>query len=110
MKKIQKTPFALAMSASLLPFAAQADANPFSLSDLSSGYMQTAETEKAGDAKMKDGACGEGKCGGKMMDKATDTKAIEAVCAGKKDAPAPADKKPSGDKKMEGNCGANMKM
>ncbi|MDD2738353.1 MAG: hypothetical protein PHR94_05430 [Methylomonas lenta] len=113
MKKIQKTPFALAISASLLPFAAnavQTDSNPFSLSDLSSGYMQTAEAEKDGASKMKDGACGEGTCGGKMMDKTVDTKAVEAVCAGKKNAPAPATAKPSEDKKMEGNCGANMKM
>lgn len=102
MKKIQKTPFAIAMSASLLPFAANAletEANPFALSDMDSGYMQTAEAEKSGDSKMKDGACGEGKCGGAMMQKSTDTKAIEGKCAGNKPAPAsggdkPADKKP----------------
>lgn len=109
MKKNYKTPFAIAMSASLLPFAAnaaQTDGNPFALSDLSSGYMQTAEAEKDGASKMKDGACGEGKCGGDMQKKATDVKAIEGKCAGNKPAPAaPADD----SKKMEGNCGANMK-
>ncbi|QPK63654.1 hypothetical protein IVG45_01335 [Methylomonas sp. LL1] len=112
MKNIQKTPFAIAMSASLLPFAANAvqiDSNPFALSDLSSGYMQTAEAEKDGAAKMKDGACGEGKCGGAMKQKSTDTKAMEGKCAGNKSAPAPAGDKATGDKKMEGNCGANMK-
>lgn len=104
MKKIQKTPFALAMSASLLPFAAnavQTDSNPFALSDLSSGYMQTAEADKDGASKMKDGACGEGQCGGKMMDKSTDKKAIEAVCAGKKNEAAPSSDKTSDSKKTE---------
>ncbi|MBS4052641.1 MAG: hypothetical protein KGZ69_15785 [Methylomonas sp.] len=104
MKKIQKTPFALAMSASLLPFAANAAQpgnNPFAMQDLNSGYMQTAEAEKDGAAKMKDGACGEGKCGGQMMDKTTDKKAIEAVCAGKKAAPAQSGDKAEDGKKSE---------
>ena len=110
MKKNSKTPFAIAMSATLLPFtaiASQANDNPFALSDLSTGYMQTAEAEKDGAAKMPNGACGEGKCGGNMQKKATDTKAIEGKCAGNKPV-APAT--PGDDsKKMEGNCGANMK-
>ncbi|MCK9605163.1 MAG: hypothetical protein M0R33_01810 [Methylomonas sp.] len=104
MKKIQKTPFALAMSASLLPFTAnavQTDNNPFALSDLNSGYMQTAEAEKDAASKMKDGACGEGKCGGQMMDKTTDKKAIEAVCAGKKATPASGSEKAADSKKPE---------
>jgi len=102
MKKIQKTPFAIAMSASLLPFAASAaetEANPFALSDLSSGYMQTAEAEKAGDSKMQDGSCGEGKCGGAMMEKKPDAKAMEGKCAGNKPAPAPSSDKKSEEKK-----------
>ncbi len=99
MKRIKQTPFAIAMSASLLPFTANAletEANPFALSELDSGYMQTAEAEKAGESKMKDGACGEGKCGGAMMQKSTDTKAMEGKCAGNKPAPAAGkdDKKP----------------
>lgn len=100
MKKIQKTPFAIAMSASFLPFAANAmetEANPFALSDLSSGYMQTAEAENGGDSKMKGGSCGEGKCGGAMMEKKPDAKAMEGKCAGNK--PAPSEK--SDDKKSE---------
>ncbi|MDD2762250.1 MAG: hypothetical protein PHH11_18380 [Methylomonas sp.] len=104
MKKIQKTPFAIAISASLLPFAANAietEANPFALSELDSGYMQTAEAEKAGDSKTKDGACGEGKCGGAMMQKSTDTKAIEGKCAGNK--PAPASSEKDNSKKSEEN-------
>ena len=112
MKKTQKTPFAIAIGASLLPFAAnmaQADSNPFALSELNSGYMQTAEAQQDGSSKMKDGACGEGKCGGAMMQKSTDKKAVEGKCAGNKPAaPAGGDQAKEG-KKMEGNCGANMK-
>lgn len=102
MKKIQKTPFALAMSASLLPFAANANGtdatNPFALSDLHSGYMQTAEAEKSGESKMQDGACGEGKCGGAMMQKGTNTKTMEGKCAGNKPAPSTNE---TGEKKSE---------
>jgi uncharacterized low-complexity protein len=46
---------------------------------------------------MKDGACGEGKCGAAMMKPAApaaDKKAVEGKCAGNKPAaPAPADVK-----------------
>lgn len=115
MKKIHKTPFAIAMGASLLPLAAnvaQAETNPFALSDLGSGYMQTAEAkpEAAGSSKMKDGACGEGKCGAAMMKQgsgaASDKKAMEGKCAGNKPAPAGDAKKTEGS---EMKCGANMK-
>lgn len=109
MKKTYRTPLALAVGASLLPLTAmaQTDSNPFALTDIGSGYMQTAEAGKDGADKMKDGACGEGKCGAAMMaPKTTDKKALEGKCAGNKPA-APA---PAGDsKKMDGNCGANMK-
>ncbi|AMK75549.1 MULTISPECIES: hypothetical protein [Methylomonas] len=106
MKKINKTPFAIAIGASLLPTLAgniaQADSNPFALSELNSGYMLTAEAKpEAGADKMKDGACGEGKCGASMK-KSTDSKAAtEGKCAGNK--PAPAGDKAAGDKKKEGN-------
>jgi uncharacterized low-complexity protein len=107
MNKNYKTPFALAIGASLLPLTAmaQTDANPFALSDLSAGYQMTAEAKPDAGQKMKDGACGEGKCGAAMMKPAAapDKKAVEGKCAGNKPA-APADAK-----KMEGNCGANMK-
>lgn len=111
MKKNYKTPFALAMSATLLPMTAmaQTNSNPFALSDLNSGYMQTAEAGKDGAEKMKDGACGEGKCGAAMMaPKTTDKKALEGKCAGNKSS-APAAGAASDGKKMDGNCGANMK-
>jgi len=70
MKKKYTGSIAVAMSG-LLPLVAQvaqAEVNPFALSELSSAYMQTAEAKPADDAaKMKDGACGEGKCGAAMM-------------------------------------------
>ncbi len=73
------TTFVAAMSASPV---ANADANPFGMQNLESGYMQVAEGKcgegKCGEGKMKkegkcgegdkakkEGKCGEGKCGGK---------------------------------------------
>ncbi len=115
MKKIHKTPFAIAMGASLLPLAvnvAQAEANPFALSELGSGYMLTAEAkpDQAGSDKMKDGACGEGKCGASMMKQgaagaAADKKAMEGKCAGNKPAPAPS----ADTKKPDANTSAPAK-
>ncbi|WP_347988464.1 hypothetical protein [Methylomonas sp. AM2-LC] len=112
MKKFHKTPFALAMGASLLPLTthiAQAETNPFALSTLSSGYMQTAETAPAtpeANTKMKDGACGEGKCGAAMkkVDPTSEKKAIEGKCATNKPVPSS-----DTTKNTEGNCGANKK-
>lgn len=113
MKKLNKTPFAIAIGATLLPMTAniaQADNNPFALSELSAGYMQTAEASQDAGSKMKDGTCGEGKCGGAMLQKSTDKKATEGKCAGNKPTAAPATNDKAADgKKMEGNCGANMK-
>lgn len=102
MKKFHKTPLAIAMGASLLPLTAnvvQADSNPFALSELSSAYMQTAEAKTDAEAsKMKEGSCGEGKCGAAMSKSvapAADKKAIEGKCAASKpaggDAKKPAD-------------------
>lgn len=99
MKKNYKSTVAIAIGG-LLPLAAQvanADVNPFALSELSSAYMLTAEAKPADDAaKMKDGACGEGKCGAAMMKPAPapDKKALEGKCAGNKPAaPAPGTEK-----------------
>lgn len=76
-KHSMKTPLAVALGAavvgslSTLP-AANADQNPFGLTELSSGYMAAAEGAcgeegKCGEDKDKDkeGKCGEGKCGEK---------------------------------------------
>ena len=72
------TTFIAAMSASPI---ANADANPFGMQNLESGYMQVAE-----------GKCGEGKCGeGKM------TKEGEGKCGG--------DKAKGEGKCGEGKCG-----
>ena len=97
------TTFIAAMSASPV---ANADANPFGMQNLESGYMQVAEGKcgegKCGEGKMKkeqakEGKCGEGKCGeGKMKkeqakegkcgeDKAKkEAKCGEGKCGGKK--------------------------
>ena len=92
-KKFDKKPLAIAigtaMAGSLSAVStANADTNPFGMSELSSGYMQVAQAE------MK---CGEGKCGGEKM-KEQMKKAGEGKCAGTK----PAESK---EKSKEGKCG-----
>ena len=111
--KINKTAFVVGTSivAGLGSTAISADSNPFDISELSSGYMNTAEVDvvEAGVKKMKDGACGEGKCGGKMAGEAEKT--VEGKCAGKMDDASKAAEGKCGDKKMdkpkaaEGKCG-----
>ncbi|TAK64216.1 hypothetical protein [Methylobacter sp.] len=95
MKKINKTPLAAAMGAAFLStFAAtavNAEANPFGMTELSTGYMQVAEADKA--AEM---ACGAA-MGGMEKPKA---KAAEGACAGNKKTEAP--------KAVEGKCGEGM--
>jgi uncharacterized low-complexity protein len=96
MKKINKTPFAAAMSVAVIStFAASsanAEANPFGMTELSQGYMQLAAADKA--AEMKCGA-------GMNMDK---PKTPEGACAGKKAETPPADTKAA-----QAACGAEMK-
>ncbi len=83
--------------------------NPFTLTELSSGYLQVAESDDKGSSmKMKDGACGEGKCGSAMM-KTNEDKTVEGKCAGNKPMPKKDDKAMEG-KCGEGKCGASMKM
>ncbi|MGR8933130.1 MAG: hypothetical protein ACU837_01920 [Gammaproteobacteria bacterium] len=113
MKRITKTPLAVTLGTTLLSALASANVhagaafgteNPFALRELAGGYMQTAaaETESAEEKKAKQdmkqmqGACGEGKCGASMMQnggktndaekqqQSSDSKAIEAKCAGMK--------------------------
>ncbi len=110
-------PISFAISTAVVAIAATgsvsaADANPFAMNELSSGYMQVAAAEgkcgegkcggdmmKAKKAKMaKDGKCGEGKCGGDKM--AKDGKCGEGKCGGDKK------KKMAKDGKCgEGKCG-----
>ena len=89
------TTFIAAMSASPV---ANADANPFGMQNLESGYMQVAEGKcgegKCGEGKMKkeqakEGKCGEGKCGEGKMNK---EQAKEGKCG-------------EGKTKKEGKCG-----
>ncbi len=93
MKKINKTPLAAAMGTAFIStFTAtvvSAETNPFGMTELSNGYMQVAEAEKADQAEkgmpgMKEGTCGEGKCGGAMMSAPDTKKAQEGACAGNK--------------------------
>jgi uncharacterized low-complexity protein len=114
MKKINKTPLAAAMGAAFLSaFAAtavNAEANPFGMTELSTGYMQVAAADKA--AEMACGAAmggmekpktAEGACAGNVKPKAAEgAKAAEAACgAMMKDGKM----KPG----MEAACGAMMK-
>ena len=68
-KKNELKPIAAAVGAALtasviaLP-TANADANPFAMTELSSGYMVADSHEgKCGEGKCGEGKCGEGKCG-----------------------------------------------
>jgi uncharacterized low-complexity protein len=103
MKKINKTPLAAAIGAAFIStFAAtvaNAEANPFGMTELSTGYMQVAEA----DAAKK---TGEMACGAAMGGMAK-PKTPEGACAGSK--------KPAGaatattKKATEGSCGDMMK-
>ena len=80
------TTFVVALAAS--PIANATD-NPFSLTEISGGYMVADKAE---------GKCGEGKCGGA---KAKDTKETEGKCGGAK----AKDTKETEGKCGEGKCG-----
>ncbi|MCK5122375.1 MAG: hypothetical protein GQ532_20355 [Methylomarinum sp.] len=110
MKKSNKSPLAVVIGSTLISGLAstatqantlsELDTNPFSMSELSTGYMQTAKSDDTSSKKMKDGSCGEGKCGSSMQ-KGAEEKTVEGKCAGNKPMPK-MDKK---DKNMEGKCG-----
>ncbi|MBU3736698.1 MAG: hypothetical protein FGM62_06950 [Methylobacterium sp.] len=85
-----------AASLALSPVAGAAE-NPFAFKPLSSGYMLA--DNHAGDTKMEDGACGEGKCGSSMKKK---SKAKEGSCGGDKAKEGSC----GGDKAKEAKCGA----
>lgn len=111
MKKMNKTPLAAAMGAALVSSmaatAVQADANPFAMTELQSGYMQLAEMQcgaSMGMPEMKKGA--EGACASKTAPAKTDAKAKEGSCGA---ACQEGMKNCEAAKKMEGACGANMK-
>ena len=79
MKTLNKTKFAIGASimAGLTTACTTSENNPFAQKELSSGYMNEAEPASE---KVKDGACGEGKCGGKMAVPAEEPKATEGKC------------------------------
>lgn len=120
---MKKTPLVVAVGTTLFSgltmSAAQAEGlasaegvSPFAMTDLSNGYMQLAEADKGkGAMKMKDGACGEGKCGASMMPADALEKTSEGKCAGNKPMPnaKKSDMKGMEGKCGEGKCGASMK-
>jgi uncharacterized low-complexity protein len=105
MKKIT-TPFAVAMGAALISSVAatavNAEANPFGVTELSSGYMQIAAAEMACGAgmKMEKPKTAEGACAGKKSE--AGAKTPEGKCGDMMDG----DKMKQG---MESSCGAMMK-
>lgn len=117
MKKSNKAPLAIAIGSTIVSglaaSAVQAESsltpneNPFSMTELSSGYMQTAKADNSGSAKMKDGSCGEGKCGSAMQ-KGSEEKTVEGKCAGNKPMPKAMKRMPAAsqpEKMPEGKCG-----
>ena len=66
--------------------AVNAESNPFAMTELDSGYMQLAQSDKAGEMKCgskmdkkKEAACGEGRCGS-MMEDGKMKKGLENSC------------------------------
>ena len=104
MKKINKTPLAAAMGAAFISTfaatAANAEANPFGMTELSTGYMQVAEADVSN--KTAEMACGS------AMGGMTKPKAPEGACAGSKKPAAAAAATPA-TKTTEGSCGDMMK-
>ena len=100
-------PLVVAVSAALATgafgiSAANADENPFQMTELSSGYMVAdahgaTEEGKAGEGKCGEGKCGEGKCGDQETDKEDAEDAEDAAEEGK-----------AGEGKCgEGKCGGS---
>lgn len=97
MKKMIKSPLAVAMSAAFISTmtatTANAEANPFGMTEMTNGYMQIAEAGKSGEM-----ACGAN------MGGMTKPKTPEGACAGQKSTPAA----PAATKSGEGKCGNMM--
>lgn len=99
MKKLNKTPFALTLGATLLAGMASTAHAEFGVTELNHGYMQLAEADVA-DMKKKEGSCGEAKCGAnkkETVEMANDAKTMEGKCGAKK--------AESDMKAPEGKCG-----
>ena len=96
MSKKSMKPISLALGTALVTslaasnLSADTSINPFSMNELSGGYMQLADASNAnksdqegkndGKKTEKEGKCGEGKCGGKNEMKQN----VEGKCGGKK--------------------------
>jgi len=94
-KKIVSLAIGTAFAASLTAGTANAEANPFGMTDLQNGY------QVAMSSKPAEGKCGEGKCGGSKTKK--EGKCGEGKCGGDK---SKTEGKCGGDKaKTEGKCG-----
>jgi len=92
----------------VLTSAASAEANPFGMQDLNSGYM-VAGGEHGGD-KGEEGKCGEGKCGGDKGEEGScgGDKGEEGSCGGDKGEEGKCGEgKCGGDKGKEGECGGD---
>ncbi|WP_428357076.1 copper-binding oxazolone/thioamide-containing RiPP [Methyloprofundus sp.] len=90
MKKTAKTLTTIgsAVASTFAANVANAESNPFAMSQLNSGYMQLAQSDKAGEMKcgskmkmnkQKEAACGEGSCGS-MMEDGKMKKGMESAC------------------------------
>ncbi|MDP5031482.1 MAG: hypothetical protein NWQ54_08075 [Paraglaciecola sp.] len=118
MNQIKKTAIASTIGAvvigSLASVSLQANANPFEMQSLESGYMLSLAEgscggDKAAKVKDKEGKCGEGKCGGdkaKAMAKdMKEGKCGEGKCGGDKAKAMAKDMKEG--KCGEGKCGGD---
>ena len=102
MSKKTIKPVSIALGAALVTglaasnLAAESNANPFALNEVSGGYMQWATADNAKKA-AQEGKCGEGKCGSKGEMKQN----MEGKCGGKKSEQE--------GKCGEGKCGGSKK-
>ena len=100
MRKINKTPLAAAMGVAFISTfaatAANAEANPFGMTELSAGYMQVAAADVS--KKTAEMACGA------AMGGMAKPKTPEGKCAGSKKPAAAA----AAAKATEGSCGGMM--
>jgi len=105
MKKINKTPLAAAMGAAFISTfaatAANAEANPFGMTELSTGYMQVAEADVS--KKTAEMACGA------AMGGMAKPKTPEGACAGSKKPATTVVPAAGAAKTTEGSCGDMMK-
>ena len=105
MKKINKTPLAVAMGAAFISTfaatAANAEANPFGMTELSTGYMQVAEADVS--KKTAEMACGA------SMGGMAKPKTPEGACAGSAKPSTKVVPAEGAAKTTEGSCGDMMK-